>query len=262
MLSGRVAPAPVPRHCWVVPYSVPIALGRQCRGAEAARWEHALPLQRLCEPLEGVEALSSVSNLPFFDIFPAVYEHLWKGTTFWRTECAYDAVVYTTYQACAFPVRVWGLGEGRINGVLCHLWKCLSQLFGAFIKMYFTEIITFPGQRSVSKVGSSTGSGEIGCDCWESNKKAELWMQPACASREWSCWKAYISTGWQLQRRQKSCSFCSKQLWLFSSIFSTIPLLGPHHWLVQLTRKSASQDMGNDVLWSEFLWKLQITGWG
>lgn len=58
--------------------------------------------------LQGVEALSSVSCLPFFEIFPTVYEPLWKEMTLWHDEHAYNAVVHTAYLMLAFPVWVGG----------------------------------------------------------------------------------------------------------------------------------------------------------
>lgn len=111
-----------------------------CCSGQAVPWQHwKRPLQRLSDgctkPLEGVEALDSVSDLLLLRIFRlcvSIFEWRWLlGPLNVPME---QWLIETSQTLC----WAWGVGERKINSPL-------SSLFGLFIKMRFTKTITFLG---------------------------------------------------------------------------------------------------------------------
>lgn len=145
-----------------------------CCSGQAVPWQHwEQPLQRLpngcTKPLEGEDAFSSVSDLLLFRIFPFMCEHLWMEMTFGDIKCTYGTMVCRNIPGFTLSLGSWW-GKNQQSSLLTF-WPFYKDLF------HKDDYLPRYRQRSVSKVGSSTGCGEIGYDCWELNRKAELWIQ-------------------------------------------------------------------------------------
>lgn len=200
-----------------------------CCSGQAVPWQHwKQPLQRLSggctKPLEGVEALDSVSDLLLLRIFPFVCEHLWMEMTFGPTERTYGTMDYRNIPGFMLSLGSWW--EKNQQSSLLTFWPFYKDAF------HKDDYLPRYRQSSVSKVGSSTGCGEIGCDCWELNTKAELWIQSGlCQQGNDLVESFYFNRLTDQEKTKELFFFFSKHLWLFSSFSSMIPLLGPYHWL-------------------------------
>lgn len=160
----------------------------------------------------------------FAQDFPFVCEHLWMEMTFGPTERTYGTMAYRNIPDLMLSLGSWW--EKNQQSSLLTFWPFYKDAF------HKDDYLPRYRQSSVSKVGSSTGCGEIGCDCWELNTKAELWIQPGlCQQGNDLAESFYFNRLTDQEKTKELFFFFSKHLWLFSSFSSMIPLLSPYHWL-------------------------------